>query len=181
MANQISVFPEVGWMEESFQVHKLDDENCEFDWTIQPGGSVPKHIHIASDEHFEILEGEVTFLVKDEIIIGNAGFELTIPKMTPHSVSNKSNKSVKCKVSYIPVADQGKFFLILFFLNGKNPKDGMALFKTLYISDKMKYRPFSTFQGGMKIVMGVMMGVFKIFAPLTGWNKLLAEYKLKSN
>ena len=181
MEKQTSKFPEVGWMKERFQILQLNEQICEFDWTIQPGGSVPEHYHKESEEYFKVLEGEVSFMINGELIIGKPNFELTIPKLIYHSVSNKSSQVAKCRVSYQPVADQGKFFEILFFLFRKNPDDKNALFKAMYISKQMGYREFSSLKGGMKILMGIMMSFIKLFAPITGWNKLLNDYRLKPN
>ncbi len=169
-------YPEVGWMKERFQVLTLNNEICEFDWTIQHGGSVPEHLHKESDEFFKVLEGELTFSLDGKTMIKKAGEELFVPKMTLHSVSNKSGNVGKCRVSYLPVADQGKFFQILFFLHELNPNDKYALFKAMYISERLNYEEFSTMQGGVKIVMKVMMGFFSFFAFLTGWEKLTKKY-----
>ncbi|MCB0533088.1 MAG: cupin domain-containing protein [Saprospiraceae bacterium] len=179
MNNKMTNFPEVGWVEERFQVQVLNDDVCEFEWTMQSGGSVPVHLHKDSDEYFKVLEGEVTFKVNGKTIIGKPGFEITIPKMALHSVSNKSSERIKCKVVYSPVADQGKFFQILFFLSEKNPNYKNAMFKAMYISNQMKFREFSTLQGGTKIFMNFIFAFFKVFAPIMGWNKLLEEYQLK--
>ncbi|NUO02264.1 MAG: cupin domain-containing protein [Saprospiraceae bacterium] len=169
-------YPEVGWMKERFQVLTLNNEICEFDWTIQHGGSVPEHLHKESDELFKVLEGELTFSLDGKTMIKKAGEELFVPKMTLHSVSNKSGNVGKCRVSYLPVADQGKFFQILFFLHELNPNDKYALFKAMYISERLNYKEFSTMQGSVKIIMKVMMGFFSFFAFLTGWEKLVRMY-----
>ncbi len=169
-------FPEIGWMKERFQVLTLNNEICEFDWTIEPGGSVPEHLHKESDETFKVLEGTLTISMGGKTVAKRTGEEWTIPKMTPHSVSNKSDSTVKCRVTFQPVADQGKFFQILFFLHGLNPKDKSALFKAMYISDRLNYREFSTVQGGLKILMRGMMGLIHFFTFLTGWDKLVKKY-----
>lgn len=169
-------YPEVGWMKERFQVLTLNNEIVEFDWTIQPGGSVPEHLHKESDEYFKVLEGELTFSLDGKTMIKKAGEELFVSKMALHSISNRSGNVGKCRVSYLPAADQGKFFQILFFLHELNPTDKTALFKAMYISDRLNYKEFSTMQGGIKIVMKVMMGFFSFFAFLTGWEKLVRKY-----
>ena len=181
MKNQKLKYPEVGWMEERFQVQVLNDDVCEFEWIMQSGGSVPEHLHKDSDEYFKVLEGEVTFKVNGKTIIGKPGFEITIPKMALHSVSNKSSERIKCKVVYSPVADQGEFFQILFFLSEKNPNDKSAMFKAMYISNQMKFREFSTLNGGVKFFMNLILYFFRVFAPISGLNKLHKEYQSKTN
>jgi quercetin dioxygenase-like cupin family protein len=170
-------------MKERFRIIQLNNEICEFDWTVKPKGSVPEHFHRDSDEYFKVLNGEVTIKVNDKINIVKTGEELLVPKLTSHSIRNNSNEIVKCRVCFKPVADQGKFFQILLFLNRINPNDGSALFKAMYISEQMKYQEFSTLQGGMKFMMKILMRLFKLIAPIIGWKKLLKEYdrELKSN
>lgn len=175
-----TIYPEFGWMKEKFQIIQLSNEICEFDWTMQPKGSVPEHLHKESDEYFKVQLGELTIKINDKISVIKAGEELLVPKMTKHFCSNNSKEIVKCRVFFKPVADQGKFFEILLFLNRINPNDGNALFKALYISDQMKYKEFSTIQGGMKFMMNIMMGFFKLFAPIMGWKKLLNQYQNES-
>lgn len=171
-----NTYPEVGWMKERFQVITLNESVCTFDWTIQPGGSVPEHLHLDSDEHFEVLDGELTIQCMTTNRTIKAGESVTVPRLTPHCVSNKSNAPLSCRVTFDPVADQGKFFQILFFLNQKNPTDNMALFKAMYISDCLNYRAFSTMRGGMKVVEQLMLSAFRVAAPLTGWNRLVRQY-----
>jgi quercetin dioxygenase-like cupin family protein len=169
-------YPEVGWMKERFQVLTLNDAICTFDWSMEPGGSVPEHLHMESDEHFEVLEGELSIQCMATNRTLKKGESVTVPRLTPHCVSNKSKVPVLCRVTFDPVADQGKFFQILFFLNQKNPRDNMALFKAMYIADCLNYRPFSTMRGGMNFVEKMMLTSFRIAAPLTGWNRLVRQY-----
>jgi quercetin dioxygenase-like cupin family protein len=53
---------------------------------ILPGGSgAPPHKHVWSDEHFYMLDGEVTFLVGDEIRTGKKGDFIFVPRNTRHA------------------------------------------------------------------------------------------------
>ncbi len=154
----------------------LTETTCKFEWTVQPGGSVPTHLHKESDEPFEVLEGELTLIVAGKTVVIRAGETITIPHMVPHSLHNKSNAEVRCRVSYTPAADQSKFFQVLIFLK-ENSIEGMgAMFRTMYICDQLGYREFSTVTGGMKAFMGLMMGCFRLLAPLNGWAKLVKQF-----
>jgi quercetin dioxygenase-like cupin family protein len=164
-------------MKERFQVLTLNDEICEFDWIMQPGGAVPSHLHQEADEVFKILEGEVTFRLDGKTIVAHPGDEVMVPKFAIHSISNRSKANIRCNVTYSPVSDQGEFFRILFFLKSENPNDGNPLFKAMYIADQMKHKEFSTVQGGMKVLLASMMGILKLIAPLLGWNRLLNKYR----
>ena len=172
-----ATYPEVGWMKERFQVLTLNDHVFEFNFFMQAGASVPAHLHKESDEHFTILEGELTFNLEGENFIAKAGEQVTVPKMKIHSISNKSTAMVKCRVAFKPVADQGKFFEILHFLARQNPNDKNALFKAMYIAKEMNYKAFSTMQGPMRLMESLMYASFKLIAPLSGWNALLKSYQ----
>jgi quercetin dioxygenase-like cupin family protein len=172
-----TTYPEVGWMKERFQVLTLNDEICEFDWTMEQRGAVPAHVHQEADELFKVLEGEVTFRLDGKTFVAHPGDEVLVPKLAIHSISNRSKGNIKCKVIYSPVSDQGEFFRILFFLKSENPNDGNPLFKAMYIADQMKFKEFSTVQGGIKFIMTTMMGILKLLAPLLGWNKTLDKYR----
>ncbi|MCB9081116.1 MAG: cupin domain-containing protein [Lewinellaceae bacterium] len=169
-------YPEVGWMKERFQVLLIDEHTCTFDWTIEPGGSVPEHCHQESDEHFTIISGALSMCIAGQWTPIQDGGSLTIPRMTYHSLRNSTSQPVICRVSFTPVVDQGKFFQILFFLKHLNPKDPMALFKALYISDQLNYREFSTPKGSTRTIMVGILRTFRLFAPLTGWNKLIRKF-----
>ncbi len=169
-------YPEVGWMKERFQVTELNDQLCEFHWTMYPGGGVPEHYHEESDELFQVLEGTLTFRVNGKTSVLGPGEELLVPRLAVHSISNKSGASAKAVVTFKPVADQGKFFQICMFLAHENPNDKNPVFKALYISHKLRHKPFSSGLGAMKVVEDLMMGVLKLIGPLLGWNELVKRY-----
>jgi quercetin dioxygenase-like cupin family protein len=171
--------PTIGWGKEVFLPLQLSETACEFEWTMQPGGSVPTHLHKESDEPFEVLEGELTFVVAGKTLVKKAGESLTVPKMVLHSLHNKSKAPVRCRVSYQPAADQAKFFQVLIFLKGEGIGGMGAMFRTIYICEQLGYREFSTVQGGVKVIMSLLMGCFRLLAPLNGWRKLLRKYVLK--
>jgi quercetin dioxygenase-like cupin family protein len=49
------------------------------------GSGAPPHKHTWSDEHFYILEGEITFLVGDDIKVGRKGDFVFVPRNTRHA------------------------------------------------------------------------------------------------
>lgn len=53
--------------------------------TLPVGAGAPPHRHTWSDEHFYILEGEVTFLVGDKIRKGAPGDFVFVPRNTRHA------------------------------------------------------------------------------------------------
>ncbi len=174
-----ATYPTVGWGKECFLPLQLSETACEFVWTMQPGGSVPEHLHKDCDEHFEVLEGEITSTIAGKTVVAKAGETFTVPRMTLHSPANKGKGDLRCRVWFTPAAEQAKFFQILLFLKGEKMEGMSALLKAMYISDQLGYREFSTMQGSMKVIMGLMVGYFKLVAPLFGWNKLVRQYVQK--
>lgn len=52
---------------------------------LPKGSGAPPHKHTWSDEHFYILEGDITFMVAGEIRTGGKGDFVFIPRDTPHA------------------------------------------------------------------------------------------------
>ena len=52
---------------------------------LPKSSGAPPHKHTWSDEHFYILEGEITFLVADEIKTGRQGDFVFVPRNTRHA------------------------------------------------------------------------------------------------
>lgn len=77
-------------MKERFRITKLNDQICEFIWTMYPGGSVPEHYHEESDEFFQVLYGQLTFRVNGKTSVLGPGEEILVPKLALHSISNVS-------------------------------------------------------------------------------------------
>ncbi len=52
---------------------------------LPQGSGAPPHKHTWSDEHFYVLEGDLTFLVGDEIRTGHKGDFVFVPRNTRHA------------------------------------------------------------------------------------------------
>jgi quercetin dioxygenase-like cupin family protein len=62
--------------------------------TLVPhGDSPPLHVHLAEDELFHILEGEVRFRVADDEHVVRAGDTLLAPKGVPHTYHVESERA----------------------------------------------------------------------------------------
>lgn len=64
------------------------------------GSGAPPHKHTWSDEHFYMLEGEITFLIGDETKIGRAGDFIYVPRDTRHAF--RVDKESKFLNGYTP-------------------------------------------------------------------------------
>ena len=79
---------------------------------VPPGGGPPLHVHSREEEGFYILEGEITFTVNGERVVGKAGTFANMPVGTPHSFKNESNKPAKMLISVAPAGLEKMFFEI---------------------------------------------------------------------
>src|SRR5262245_64423628 len=59
---------------------------------VSPGGGPPPHVHSREEEGFYVLEGELTFLVGDRLLVAGAGTFVNLPVGTPHSFRNDSGQ-----------------------------------------------------------------------------------------
>jgi quercetin dioxygenase-like cupin family protein len=69
----------------------------------------PFHIHRYEDEAFYIIEGRLTFFIKNKRIQLKTGEYLRIPKNTKHRYQNYSNKKVKTLILFSPTGIEKMF------------------------------------------------------------------------
>jgi quercetin dioxygenase-like cupin family protein len=62
------------------------------DSVIPPGGGPPPHYHTREEESFYVLEGEITFTVDKQTIVGTPGTFVQIPRGTPHAFKNAGTR-----------------------------------------------------------------------------------------
>jgi mannose-6-phosphate isomerase-like protein (cupin superfamily) len=62
---------------------------------VPPGYGPPLHVHPSFDEGFYVLEGELAFRVKDELVVGRAGTFAFAPRGAPHTFANLSGKDAR--------------------------------------------------------------------------------------
>ncbi len=166
---------------ETFTPVLFSDDVFVFDWEISPGHQVMEHIHPNVEETFRITDGEVTFVIDGKTNTAQTGDELTIPRGVTHSVKNNSTNLAKCRVTYSPARDQGKFFDVGMFLLDESPESNgtMSLvFKMMFVSKQMNYEDFSTpatFTG--KLIFAVLWAPVKLWGDLAGWRKITARYR----
>ena len=82
---------------------------CLTDMLVPSGGGPPPHRH-DFEEMFTILEGEIEFTFRGEVLSAGAGSTVNIPANAPHSFKNKSNKAARLLCMCTP-AGQDEFFL----------------------------------------------------------------------
>jgi len=82
---------------------------CLTDMLVPSGGGPPPHRH-DFEEMFTILDGEIEFTFRGEVLSAGAGSTVNIPANAPHSFKNKSGKAARLLCMCTP-AGQDEFFL----------------------------------------------------------------------
>ena len=82
---------------------------CLIDMLIPPGGGPPPHRH-DFEEMFTILDGEIEFIFRDEVLRAGAGSTVNIPANAAHAFKNMSDKPARLLCMCLP-AGQEEFFL----------------------------------------------------------------------
>jgi mannose-6-phosphate isomerase-like protein (cupin superfamily) len=88
-------------------------EVMQVDTWVDPGGGVPiPHIHHGMEERFEVLEGEVTFLVGRRHLRAGPGEKAAVPPGVRHAYRNSGQTQARviCEVAH-PKAQQLQLFL----------------------------------------------------------------------
>jgi mannose-6-phosphate isomerase-like protein (cupin superfamily) len=83
--------------------HETGGSYSENEIHLQPGGAVPKaHVHLKSDETFEVIRGQLTLIVDGRQIVLGPGEAYTIPMGVPHQPFNKGSEPVVARVRITP-------------------------------------------------------------------------------
>lgn len=96
------------------------DEELVFDATWQAGTPAPPpHLHPRQDEHFEVLEGEITVVIDKATSVISAGETLDIPRGTTHRMWNPSNQPARARWTVTPALRTEELFRELAALGGR--------------------------------------------------------------
>ena len=81
-----------------------------FEALVGPGGGPPPHVHSREEEGFYVLEGEITFTVNGERVVGKAGTFANMPVGTLHSFKNEGTQTARMLISVAPAGLEQMFF-----------------------------------------------------------------------
>ncbi|MGB2760875.1 MAG: cupin domain-containing protein, partial [Maribacter stanieri] len=89
------------------QTHKLlgsETNDQIFEWVdnVEPGVSIPPHIHTKEDEIFRVVEGEVEIAIDGESTVLKAGDIAFAPKGVPHTWKVVGTQKAKMITSALP-------------------------------------------------------------------------------
>jgi quercetin dioxygenase-like cupin family protein len=76
---------------------------------VPPGGGPGPHIHTREDETFYVLEGEVEFLLGDDVITAGPGDFVSVPRGTVHRFHNASDVTARLVLTFTPAGIEGFF------------------------------------------------------------------------
>ena len=76
---------------------------------VPPGGGPPPHIHRNEDETFYVVEGEIEFLLGDEIVTGGVGDFVNVPRGTVHRFHNAGTTPARMILTFSPAGIEGFF------------------------------------------------------------------------
>jgi quercetin dioxygenase-like cupin family protein len=112
---------------ESIEIRSSDAEALLVEATYLPGKPPPKHFHPEQDEHFEVLEGEVTVELAGEVRGYSAGEEIDIPRGAVHTFWNASEAPARVRWRTSPGGRTERWFRAINRLQveGRVGKDGM--------------------------------------------------------
>jgi quercetin dioxygenase-like cupin family protein len=78
-----------------------------FEETVPAGTRSWFHLHHDSDEVAYVLEGEITFLIGDEVTVGGAGAYAFMPRGVPHAWKNTGAEAGRLLFLYTPAKAGG--------------------------------------------------------------------------
>jgi quercetin dioxygenase-like cupin family protein len=90
------VYRVLAWGDQTGGVYSLSEIR------ISPGNGPPPHVHSRDDEAFFVLEGEVTFQIGGDRILGQPGSFVQAPRDIPHSFKNSTESAARMLVWVMP-------------------------------------------------------------------------------
>src|SRR5262245_40574267 len=94
-----------------WEITRSTEDSFESTNWIDPGlAGPPVHVHPHSEESFDVLEGEMEFLVDKEWRTVGAGGTATVPAGVPHTLRNASDQPAKMATRIRPAVNSEAFF-----------------------------------------------------------------------
>ncbi|MCG3167396.1 MAG: hypothetical protein POELPBGB_03186 [Bacteroidia bacterium] len=164
---------------EVFTILSCTEDALVCDYTLEHGGFVPQHVHLYSNEIFEMTEGTLTMNLASETRELKAGEAYTVPMNSLHGIKNKSGKTIRCRVTYTPTADADKLMGAMQQLLEEYPEQVFKnQMRAFYIAKKLGWRDFSSpGNAGGRVAFAIIGFAASVGAALGGWNKLLPGFR----
>jgi mannose-6-phosphate isomerase-like protein (cupin superfamily) len=166
---------------ETFRCLSSTEEAYTTEWIVQPGGFVPfEHVHLAQDETFRVLEGELQAVINGRTQVIRAGQSITVLRGQRQTARNNSPTEVlRCVLQYRPALDSYGAFQCFggLTLDGSYGRSGVVSpAKMLYLMEKAKTQSVARPALIPTPVFRLLMKFFYVFGSLAGWEKLYRKY-----
>jgi mannose-6-phosphate isomerase-like protein (cupin superfamily) len=76
---------------------------------VPPDGGPPPHIHTREDETFYLLEGQIEFLLGEELVLAGPGDFVNVPLGTVHRFRNTGSKPARMVLTFTPAGIEDWF------------------------------------------------------------------------
>jgi quercetin dioxygenase-like cupin family protein len=76
---------------------------------VPPGGGPPPHVHTREDETFYLLEGQIEFLLGDDVVVAGPGDFVNVPRGLVHRFRNAGAETARVVVTFTPAGLEGFF------------------------------------------------------------------------
>ena len=173
---QTRVMQPFAFMKQEFRCRKYDENRFELDFSMEPKGFVPSHLHPHMDELFVITGGQGEFVVDGKKITAKVGDQILVKKGIPHSLKTVSHEPLTCVVTYTPCSDTHKMFAIFAGLTQDGHSGNSLMMKGEYLCRKAGLETFAQSPGALGVVEAAVMGVMTFIGNLSGWAKLKDRY-----
>jgi quercetin dioxygenase-like cupin family protein len=147
--------------------------------TVAPGGAVAAaHSHSYIHETFEVLEGEVGFLLDGERSVGGPGTKVEIPVGAVHDWWNAGQGKARVIVTVDPVGRFDEMIKTLFGLarDGKTNDKGMPNLLQLAVFAK-EFRPEMELTRPPRVVQTLLFGILSPIGKALGYRATYPEYE----
>jgi mannose-6-phosphate isomerase-like protein (cupin superfamily) len=139
------------------------------------GGFKPVlHLHTTTDETFEVISGQLTYVQNRETKTINRGEKVTLPKNRFHTHYNGGKEDLVMYQTFTPSLDVDLFLENLFGLDaeGKVPKGQPAFLQLMVWGKKYQCKAYVA-----SVPLGVQKALTFILAPIGRWMGYKAAYK----
>ena len=155
-------------------------ELLEFDLYAQPSAvGPPRHVHVRSEEHFEVLKGSIHVEVGERVMRLGEGEAFTVPAGVPHRWWNDGKTEAIVRVSVQPEAGMESFLETLYGLakDGKTNARGLPNLFQLAVTASAYYDASYVTMPPL-MVQKILFGILAPIARLLGYR---ADYPYPYN
>lgn len=151
---------------ESLRVLESTREIVRFEFELAPGQAIPApHFHPASEQHIEVLAGELHLYVDGEHRVVRAGDALSVPAGVTHYQWNPGEVPVCAIESYRPAGELHEMFETFFRL----ASDGMLRRGGGIASPLLVAAFFAEFRSEVRAWPGIAQWGLDMLGPLARW------------